>query len=256
MARTWNVFHGRTLPPATGSRLEPMVRLVTEDEPDLVCLQEVPVWALALLERWSGMAAFPAVTRRVRVPLARAVTELRPQLVRSGLTGQANALLVARRHEPFWAQATVRLNGRDLPASGLEPAARRARRWRREPRVGQAVGITVAGSPGLVANAHLTNVASSLAELELRRLCDWLVTLAAGRPLVLGGDLNLAPAQVAAFAALAADGWSLPAAGIDHVLTRGLDVVRGPQAWPDARRRLGRVLLSDHAPVEAEMMWP
>jgi hypothetical protein len=39
------------------------------------------------------------------------------------------------------------------------------------------------------------------------------------------------------------------------VLVRGLTLLDAPFAWPDVRRRTeDAVLLSDHAPVEAEMM--
>ena len=62
LVRTWNLFHGRTLPESGRTELEGMVRLVTADAPDVVCLQEVPVWALRQLPGWSAMSAFGAVT--------------------------------------------------------------------------------------------------------------------------------------------------------------------------------------------------
>ena len=47
---------------------------------------------------------------------------------------------------------------------------------------------------------------------------------------------------------------------IDHLLSRGLEVLDPPAAWPPERRELpldGRALrLSDHAPVEARFSWP
>ena len=46
-------------------------------------------------------------------------------------------------------------------------------------------------------------------------------------------------------------GFSEPIDGIDQALVRGLEFERGPEAWPEARRRVGGELLSDHAPVEA-----
>ena len=48
-----------------------MVELVTEDRPDIVCLQEVPVWALKRLAGWSGMQAIG-----VRTVLARTIMDL------------------------------------------------------------------------------------------------------------------------------------------------------------------------------------
>ena len=49
LLRTWNLFHGNTVPPERRAHLEQMVRLATADEPDLVLLQEVPAWALGRL---------------------------------------------------------------------------------------------------------------------------------------------------------------------------------------------------------------
>src|SRR4051812_40346481 len=54
LVRTWNVFHGNSKPPERRAFLEEMVRLAVADEPDLVCLQEVPAWAVAELDDWSG----------------------------------------------------------------------------------------------------------------------------------------------------------------------------------------------------------
>jgi len=71
-----------------------MIELVTRDRPDVVCLQELPVWALRHLERWSGMHASGAVARRPLLPFgARAVTELHHGLLRSAVTGEADAIL-------------------------------------------------------------------------------------------------------------------------------------------------------------------
>ena len=62
--RTWNVFHGRSHPPGRTLYLERMVGFVTEDRPEILCLQEVPPWALARLGEWSGMAVFGEVAAR------------------------------------------------------------------------------------------------------------------------------------------------------------------------------------------------
>ena len=92
--RTWNVFHGNTDPPGRRAYLRQMIELVTRDRPDVVCLQELPVWSLTRLAAWSGMHAVGAVARR---PLlrrgARALTGLHHGLLRSALTGEADAIL-------------------------------------------------------------------------------------------------------------------------------------------------------------------
>jgi len=52
-----------------------MIRLISLDAPDVVALQEVPLWALGRLERWSGMRALWAVAvPSLLGPLARVLT--------------------------------------------------------------------------------------------------------------------------------------------------------------------------------------
>jgi endonuclease/exonuclease/phosphatase family metal-dependent hydrolase len=94
LVRTWNLFHGNASPPERGAFLRQMIELVTSDGPDVVCLQELPVWALGDLERWSGMHAIGAIARRPLLPFgARAVTDLHHGLLRSAVTGEADAIL-------------------------------------------------------------------------------------------------------------------------------------------------------------------
>jgi endonuclease/exonuclease/phosphatase family metal-dependent hydrolase len=74
-----------------------MIELITHDRPDVVCLQELPVWALPRLERWSGMWATSAVARRPLLPAgAEAVGTLHAGLRRHRLTGEADAILTSR----------------------------------------------------------------------------------------------------------------------------------------------------------------
>jgi endonuclease/exonuclease/phosphatase family metal-dependent hydrolase len=94
LVRTWNLFHGNASPPERKAFLRQMIELVTGDGPDVVCLQELPVWALDELERWSGMHATTTVARRPLLPFgARAVTDLHHGLLRSAVTGEADAIL-------------------------------------------------------------------------------------------------------------------------------------------------------------------
>ena len=82
-----------------------MIELVTGDRPDVVCLQELPVWALGHLESWSGMHACTAVARRPLLPVgARAVTALHHGLLRSAVTGEGDAILT---REPARALGTT-----------------------------------------------------------------------------------------------------------------------------------------------------
>ena len=100
LVRTWNLFHGNADPPRRAGYLRRMIELVSADGPDVLCLQEVPVWALRRIDDWSGMRRFDAVTRPPLWPgpVSRWVTRAHQGVFRSGLAGQANAILVAPRH--------------------------------------------------------------------------------------------------------------------------------------------------------------
>src|SRR5438309_7766367 len=101
LVRTWNVFHGNTSPPRRRAFLDEMVRLAGRDRPDVLCLQELPLWALRRLEAWTGMNMVADVTRRAPLGalVGRLMTALDHGLFRSALTGQANAILLSRGFE-------------------------------------------------------------------------------------------------------------------------------------------------------------
>jgi endonuclease/exonuclease/phosphatase family metal-dependent hydrolase len=259
LVRSWNIFHGRTWPETVTTDPEPAVRLICEGEPDVVCLQEVPVWALPYLEAWSGMAATSAVT--MRAPggrFARRLTETDPRRLRSALTGQANAILVSRQLRVESDDALV-LNPRSVrrrkaKQERLSLDARLA--WRRNRRVAQPARVTAEEGSVLVVNLHLTTHHDGrLAEHELVRAVTYVEGLAGpDEPIVLCGDLNLTPASSTVLRDIEAWGFSPPLKGVDQIAVRGLAFARGPEPWPEERRRVGGVLLSDHAPLEAEMI--
>jgi len=262
LVRTWNLFHGNAVPPQREGFLEEMVRLVAADDPDVVCLQEVPVWALRYLEDWSGMAAVGALAARPHLgplpwpaELGRAATELDHGRFRSAFTGQANAMLVAGRHAVLDAHVLVlnppRFRRAQARWLGLDLVDRLA--WAKERRVCQAVRIGTGDGTALVGNLHTTSYPADerVSDAELRRASVFLETLAdPGEPLLVCGDVNVLPERSRTVRDLVAKGFSAPAAGIDQVLVRGLPA-GAPEAWPPERRRLRGRLLSDHAPVEA-----
>jgi endonuclease/exonuclease/phosphatase family metal-dependent hydrolase len=259
LVRTWNLFHGRTVPETGRSELDAMLRLVAGGDPDLVFLQEVPVWALAHLTSWSGMPSFGAVTMPpLGGPLARRLTELDPRRLRSALTGQANAVLVARRHAVSDGVALTlnpgRFRRREAARLRLPLAVRLA--WARNRRVAQLLRIGRGEATAVAVNLHLTSSPDSRpAEAELLRAATFAEGYARpGEPIVIAGDLNLSAGSSTLLGELRDWGFSAAAAGIDQVLVRGFSVIRGPEPWPGDRRRRGGLLLSDHAPVEAEMM--
>jgi endonuclease/exonuclease/phosphatase family metal-dependent hydrolase len=105
LVRTWNLFHGNASPPGRRAYLRQMIELVTRDRPDVVCLQELPVWALDRLESWSGMHATTAVARRPILPVgARAVAAVHHGLLRSAVTGEGGAILTRAAAHDLGAQ--------------------------------------------------------------------------------------------------------------------------------------------------------
>jgi endonuclease/exonuclease/phosphatase family metal-dependent hydrolase len=229
LVRTWNLFHGNAVPPERRAYLEEMVRLVTADDPDIVCLQEVPLWALRRLEQWSGRIVVGAVAARPRLGSAavgRLLTDLNHGVLRSAFTGQANAILLASRLRLTHAGSTV--------------LSRRGEGERRILQILHVEGV------GVVANLHVT---TQHAARQLQRALDRLESVEEGTAIVLCGDLNVRPGVEPFYDVVRDEGFSTPAPGIDQVLVRGLPAST-PVVWPQERRRVDGRLLSDHAPVE------
>jgi endonuclease/exonuclease/phosphatase family metal-dependent hydrolase len=165
LVRTWNLFHGNASPPERRAFLRQMIELVTRDRPDVVCLQELPVWALDHLERWSGMHVSGAVARPPVVPLgARGVTALHHGLFRSAVTGEADAILT---RDPVH-EVGVHVVGED--------------RLRRIAQAAAVEGVTVV-------NFHIDGD---------REQFDRVVALARERS-ILAGDTNLVAPDAAGF---------------------------------------------------------
>jgi endonuclease/exonuclease/phosphatase family metal-dependent hydrolase len=262
LVRTWNLFHGNTQPPGRRAFLEEMVRLASDDGPDVLCLQELPVWALDQLVDWSGMTAVTDVARRspVGAELGRIVTGLHAGLFRSAFNGQANAVLLRPELNVLDHRRVVlnpfkfrRAQARKL---GLGLGARLA--WARERRICQAVRVRRGPGTLVVGNLHATYYPADrrLADAELLRAAVFLDGFARpDEPILLCGDFNLSLQTSKTLAELTGPEWGFEGPtpiGVDHVLVRGLasDV---PRRWPAERRlRAGR-LLSDHAPVEREV---
>jgi endonuclease/exonuclease/phosphatase family metal-dependent hydrolase len=165
LVRTWNLFHGKPSPPERRAFLVEMIELVTQDRPDVVCLQELPVWALPQLQAWSGMHASTAVARRPLLPVgARAVTALHHGFFRSAFTGEGDAILTR------------------------EPA--------------RALGVHVVGETKLRRIAHSVEVAGvTVVNFHIdgdRAQFDRVLALAPERSIV-AGDANLVAPEAAGF---------------------------------------------------------
>ena len=264
LVRTWNVFHGNAVPPERTAFLEEIVRLAVADEPDVVLLQELPVWALDRLDEWSGMAAVGEVAARPSLgpqpstaEIGRVLTSLNHGLLRSAFSGQANAILVRPPLRVVDRDSLV-LNDRRFRRAqakwlGLALAARLG--WANERRVCQALRLRLAdGATILVANLHATSYPPDerLADAELLRAAVFVEALAAPHePIVIGGDFNVTAARSWTLTELAGPEWgySAPGPGIDQILVRGLPATL-PERWPPERRRVEGRLVSDHAPAE------
>ena len=257
VVRTWNLFHGNTVPPGRRRYVEEMVRLVTEDRPDLVCLQEVPPWALGRIGEWSGMQVFGEIAARPTLgplpstsDLGRRITDLNPGLFRSGFEGQANAILVTPARK-ILARHVVTLNplsfrlrkGRRFGLSLVSQLA-----WAKERR--QCIAVRLDGGL-VVACLHATKARNPrVPDSEVVRAARWAARLAGDAPCILAGDFNVDTARSVAIDQL--DGFTRAGPGIDHVVARGAST--GPyDRWTPERRRLGELALSDHAPVQVEV---
>jgi endonuclease/exonuclease/phosphatase family metal-dependent hydrolase len=203
-----------------------MVRLVSAGA-DVVALQELPLWALPRLQDWSDMKARWSWTMPALYgPLGRAAAAFDPLRFRSQATGQANALLV--REEWRIIGQRMRILNPDLGPSD------RLLRWRQR-RTCHAVDVEVHDRRIVVGNLHTDG--------DPRQIALAVALVADTKASILCGDFNI-PAHALA-------GFSAPLQGIDQILVRGLELVEPPVRWEDERRRAGRLLLSDHAPIEA-----
>ncbi len=270
VVRTWNLYHGNTIPRSRRAHLRAMVELAVADRPSFVCLQEIPAWALGELAAWSGMKV---ATARAKPPtlgpfpipaaLGRALTAPNHGAIRSAFAGQGNAILIrpdAIVHEekritlntnPFCEEEGAKL--------GLD--ARRMRWWERERRVCHLVRVELPDKRRLlVANLHATSYPPDvrLADAELRRAARFVERPAElDEIVILAGDFNITRAQSKTIADLLAappeSRWSDAGPQIDHVLVRGA-TTSAVRVWPEEERRLDGRLLSDHAPVDVEIL--
>jgi endonuclease/exonuclease/phosphatase family metal-dependent hydrolase len=218
LIRSWNVYHGRSHPAGRRGYLRAAIELGTADEPDVLCLQELPLWSQRRLGSWSGMQALFARTKRAPfgARAGRTVTAAHHGLLRSAFSGQANAILVRPDHRV-----------EDLGSIVISDR-------RHHPRVCQAARVD---ERLVVANVHASG---DVAQRQVNRALAWIEDNVHHEPVVLAGDFN---------ASLTLPGFSSPHGGIDDILVRGAEATP-LQVWPVERRRQNGVVLSDHAPVE------
>ena len=242
------------------------MRLASADRPAVLCLQEVPVWALGELDDWGGMPAVGAVAQRPHLgpfpstaELGRVLTEPNHGLLRSAFTGQANAILLGsglqvreHRHVILNPFRFRRAQARRLELGTVERLA-----WSKERRVCHAVRLQRGDETIVVGNLHATGLADRrVPDAELLRAAVFVDGMAKpGEPVLLCGDFNVSAHSSRTLADLTAAEWGFSGptpTGIDHILVRGLEAAP-PLRWPVERRLHEGRLLSDHAPVEREV---
>jgi endonuclease/exonuclease/phosphatase family metal-dependent hydrolase len=192
---TWNLFHGRAVPPAGRELLSEFTAALGSWEWDVALLQEVPPWwPGALASELDSDCRMVLTSRNSLLALRRAIAQRRPDLIKSN-GGGCDAILV--RRSAGW---IAEHRGRRL---GLRPE----RRW--------VHGVRVQGM--WICNLH-TQADPRQCELAGSTVRSWTSSL----PIVLGGDFNVR--------SLALDGFEHAGGhGVDHVFVRGLEVVSSAQ---------------------------
>jgi endonuclease/exonuclease/phosphatase family metal-dependent hydrolase len=259
-AISWNVFHGRDAPPDRAlrtwrSRLlriternrthvqvnrdlyREFAALIRAAEWDVLLLQEFPPrWAGRLGAECAAECHLALTSRnsfgRLRALLAR----LNPDLIGSA-EGGSNLTLV---------RGSSIVERRELVIRAGAPERR-------------VMAFTRLDGGLSVGNLHATNDNPPLATQEVRLAAETADGWAEDGPLILGGDFNLRPERNPEVFAELDERFGLGGAtapdAIDHLLSRGLEVIEPPRRWPHEAREVrsdGLALrLSDHAPVEA-----
>jgi endonuclease/exonuclease/phosphatase family metal-dependent hydrolase len=280
-AVSWNLFHGRDLPPdpalftwrsrllrieeRNGAHVQVNHELVDEFAEllaaaawDVALLQECPPRFAGPLAEASGAEVHRVLTSRNSLsPLRTFIARRNPDLIASG-EGGSNLTLV---RAPFRCALSPYRGGKAHRNQGVVERRELAIHTGRPERRAMALTrVDLGEGAGLcVANLHATNDQPDLATADVLRAAEAATEWAGNSPLLFGGDLNLRPAENPdAFEALrerfGLDGPTHPHA-IDHLLTHNLEIVEPPRAWSPERRELPRdglrLRLSDHAPVQA-----
>jgi endonuclease/exonuclease/phosphatase family metal-dependent hydrolase len=246
--------------------LERMIALATADEPDVLCLQEVPPWALERLGEWSGMTVYGEVAARPSVgplpstaELGRRLTQVDPMRFRGAFAGQANAILLAPGLRALERDSIV-LNARPFRRAQAQwvglPLVDELY-WAKERRVCQVVRVALPdGRVASISNFHATGSKDKrIPDAEVMRAATFADALSGPDEVcVLAGDFNITAERSLTLNEITGPEWgfSRPAEGIDHVLVRGAEA-SAPERWPISRRRVDGVVVSDHSPVDVRI---
>jgi endonuclease/exonuclease/phosphatase family metal-dependent hydrolase len=210
---TWNLLHGRSVPPSGRDLFDEFGTALGDWEWDVALLQEVPPWWPAPLAQRLTAEYRLALTSRNALPgLRHALARRWPDVIKSQ-GGGANAIL-ARRDRIV---------------------SHHVQQLTRTPERRVAHGVLL-GCGVWVVNLHATAHDTSAAERDGHAAADTARQWAGSDPLVLGGDFNLRDPQWPGFTRVAGH-------DVDHVFIAGAFEARGGTEILDGGR------LSDHVPV-------
>ena len=220
---TWNLFHGRSVPPSGRGLLNEFAARLDGWAWDVALLQEVPPWWPPLLARACGGEQRTVLTsRNTLLFLRRAIAARNPDLIKSE-GGGCNAILVR--------------------GGGIEE--HETHRLARRPERRMMHGVRLAGGIWIV-NLHASTRGAAgepQTRAESLQAAGTALGWAGGAPLVLGGDFNLRGTP------------ELP--GLRHVAGHYVDHVYVSRTEASGH---GAVLesgtLSDHAPVAVDLTVP
>lgn len=211
---TWNLYHGRAVPPAGRDLQGEFAVALAGWSWDVALLQEVPPWWPPVLARACDAGARMALTsRNCLLPLRRFVAERAPDLIKSN-GGGCNAILVRASAGAIADHRSVML------------------RRRPERRVCHAVALA---DGTWWANLHAQAHSAARARADIATAAAATLGWAGGGPALLGGDFNVTDPRAPGFEHLGGH-------GVDHMLGH-LVAADGPAQVLDHGH------LSDHAPV-------
>jgi hypothetical protein len=244
-----------------------MVELITADKPGFVCLQEVPAWALNQIGEWAGMQSIPARSRKSKVgfvPVPAGLGRRIPALGTSGRAardGSGNVILapadaklrqvkqITLNTNPFCEEQARKL--------GLTPKL--ARWWERERRVCHLAKIELPNRRRLqIATLETTRYPADLrlADAELRRAASFVDRASDLEEIVVvAGHFNTTFAQSETLQWLMAretDRYTATEPLSDVLVREGR--AADARAWSDDERSYDGKLLSEHAPVELQLL--
>ena len=209
---SWNLFHGRSQPPAGRPLAREFAAALAGWEWDVALLQEVPPWwPIPLGDACGANAQFVLTSRNSLLWLRRAIASRAPDLLKAN-GGGSNAILVR--------------------GGGVVDHRARVLTERPERRVMHGAFL---GAAGWVVNLHSSTHPDEQRRADLFGAAATALEWSAGAPLVFGGDLNSTRPAMPGLTHVAGH-------HVDHVFTNGRPAA-GESEVLDAGR------LSDHRPL-------